>query len=144
MADEFHNRDFPCARIVPNGQGYTSLPSVSQICSVVDSETALALANWDTYINRSFDSWNDINGGTYTPLIAKKAYRLMRTHRNIDILFPYLAIFLSEYMLAAELVKFLKTRGEVLLFHHRRDPPKLTKLLARDAENQVQKASSGR
>lgn len=58
MANEFHNRDFPCASIVPSGQGYANLPPVSQTCSVVGSEAGLAFVNGDNYIGKSFDYWN--------------------------------------------------------------------------------------
>lgn len=58
MANEFHHREFPCASMVPSGQGYTNLPSASQICSVVGSEAGSAFVNGDDYINRSFDYWN--------------------------------------------------------------------------------------
>lgn len=55
MANEFHERDFPCASMVPTGQGYANLPSVSQICSVVGSGVGSAIANGDSYISKSFD-----------------------------------------------------------------------------------------
>ncbi|EZF59034.1 hypothetical protein H104_07781 [Trichophyton rubrum CBS 289.86] len=47
------------------------------------------------------------------------------------------ALFFSDFVLAAEIARPPKTRGEVLLFHHRSVPTKLVKLLSRDAENHV-------
>ena len=58
MANEFHDREFPCAQIVPQGPDYTSLPSASQICSVVGAEPGSSVVNGDNYINLSFDYWN--------------------------------------------------------------------------------------
>ncbi|EFQ98073.1 multidrug resistance protein CDR1 [Nannizzia gypsea CBS 118893] len=120
MANEFHNRDFPCASIVPSGKWYTNLPSVSQVCSVVGSEAGLAFVNGDNYISKSFDYWN------------------VHKWRNIGILCAFLAFFFPAYVLAAELAKPPKTRGEILLFHSCKGLPKPGKELARDAESQVQ------
>lgn len=58
MANEFHNRDFPCAQMVPQGPGYDSLPSASQICSVIGAEAGSSMVNGDRYINMSFKYYN--------------------------------------------------------------------------------------
>lgn len=58
MANEFHDREFLCASMVPSGQGYAGLSSASQICSVVGAEVGSAMVNGDSYINMSFDYWN--------------------------------------------------------------------------------------
>lgn len=54
MANEFHNRKFPCARIVPQGSGYEGLPPESQTCAVVGAEQGSSIADGDRYINLSF------------------------------------------------------------------------------------------
>ncbi|EGE02462.1 ABC drug exporter AbcA [Trichophyton equinum CBS 127.97] len=64
MANEFHNRDFPCVSIVPSGQGYANLPPVSQTCSVVGSEAGLAFVNGDNYIGKSLITGTHIHGDT--------------------------------------------------------------------------------
>ncbi|KAL4812296.1 ABC-2 type transporter-domain-containing protein [Aspergillus spinulosporus] len=116
MANEFHGRDFPCASMVPTGEGYASLPSASQICSVVGSEVGSAIVNGDSYIGKSFDYWN------------------VHKWRNIGIICAFLAFFFPAYVLAAELAKPPKTRGKILVFRRgkgllRRDQPS-------DAESQ--------
>lgn len=58
MANEFHNREFLCASMVPSGQGYAGLPPASQICSVVGADAGSAIVNGDNYINLAFDYWN--------------------------------------------------------------------------------------
>ncbi|KKZ67843.1 ATP-binding cassette, subfamily G (WHITE), member 2, PDR [[Emmonsia] crescens] len=100
MANEFHNRDFPCANLVPRGPDYEALPSISQICAVVGSEAGSAFVNGDSYINMSFSFSN-----------AHK-------WRNIGIMFAFLAFFVPVYLLAAELAKPPKAKGEVLVFRH--------------------------
>ncbi|KAL4745768.1 hypothetical protein BDW72DRAFT_211010 [Aspergillus terricola var. indicus] len=116
MANEFHDRDFPCASMVPTGEEYTSLPSVSQICSVVGSEVGSAVVNGDSYIGRSFDYWN------------------VHKWRNIGIICAFLAFFFPAYVLAAELAKPPKTRGEILVFRRGKGYPKRERPL--DAESQ--------
>ncbi|KAJ6149147.1 hypothetical protein N7471_000346 [Penicillium samsonianum] len=120
MANEFHHREFPCVGMVPSGQGYTNLPSESHICSVVGSEAGSAFVNGDNYINRSFDYWN------------------VHKWRNIGILCAFLAFFFPAYVLAAELAKPPKTRGEILVFRRNKGSPKPEKALSLDAENQLQ------
>lgn len=58
MVNEFHNREFSCAQMVPNGPGYADLPSASQICSVVGAQSGSLMVNGDNYINLSFGYWN--------------------------------------------------------------------------------------
>lgn len=58
IINEFHGREFPCAQFVPQGPGYQSLQSASQICAVVGAEPGSRVVNGDNYINLSFDFWN--------------------------------------------------------------------------------------
>lgn len=58
MANEFHAREFPCAQMVPQGPGYDSLPSASQICSVIGAEVGSSMVDGDRYINMSFSYYN--------------------------------------------------------------------------------------
>jgi ATP-binding cassette subfamily G (WHITE) protein 2 (PDR) len=132
MANEFHERDFPCASMVPTGQGYANLPSASQICSVVGSEVGSALVNGDSYISKSFDYWNvhkwRLVNSKNTIDTEGQCTNGSRSNRNIGILCGFLAIFFPTYVLAAELAKPPKTRGEILVFgrgkgFHRREQP---------------------
>jgi ABC-type multidrug transport system permease subunit len=58
MANEFHNREFPCAQMVPRGGSYDDLPPESRICAVVGAEPGSNVVNGDRYINMSFDYSN--------------------------------------------------------------------------------------
>lgn len=58
MANEFHNREFPCAQMVPRGPGYDDLPPESRICAVVGAEPGSNVVSGDRYINMSFDYSN--------------------------------------------------------------------------------------
>lgn len=54
MANEFHDRDFPCSNMVPRGPGYDGLPPESQMCSSVGAEAGVSVVNGDRYIAQSF------------------------------------------------------------------------------------------
>lgn len=58
MANEFHNREFPCAQMVPRGPGYDDLAPESRICAVVGAEPGSNVVSGDRYINMSFDYSN--------------------------------------------------------------------------------------
>lgn len=58
MANEFHDREFPCIELVPTGPGYENISTASQICSVVGAEAGSSIVDGDRYINLSFDYWN--------------------------------------------------------------------------------------
>lgn len=58
MANEYHNREFPCADLVPIGPGYEDLPSASQICSVVGAQTGSTMVLGDNYMNLSYNCYN--------------------------------------------------------------------------------------
>ncbi|KZZ87543.1 ABC-2 type transporter [Moelleriella libera RCEF 2490] len=101
MANEFHGREFGCARMVPQGPGYEQLPSTSQICSVVGAAPGSSIVNGDSYINMAFDYYNS------------------HKWRNVGILCAFTVGFFAAYLLAAELARPPKAKGEVLVF--RRD-----------------------
>ncbi|PGH10327.1 hypothetical protein GX51_00084 [Blastomyces parvus] len=119
MANEFHNRDFPCASLVPRGPGYEDLPSISRICSVVGSEAGSSFVSGDSYINTSFSYSND------------------HKWRNIGIMFAFLAFFVPAYLLAAELAKPPKAKGEVLVFRRTKAFTTMDKKIPVDPENQL-------
>lgn len=58
MANEFHNRQFACAQIVPQGPGYENVPADAQICSVVGAVPGSSMVSGDNYINQSFNYYN--------------------------------------------------------------------------------------
>jgi ABC-type multidrug transport system permease subunit len=137
MANEFHGRDFPCASMVPSGPGYTALPSASQVCSVVGSVVGSTIVNGDDYIGKSFDyhnvhKWRSVN--------AKKSQEICRltrsSDRNIGILFAFVVFLFPAYILAAELAKPPKTRGEILVFSRIRGFLGPRNMQTVDSENQ--------
>ncbi|KAH8686519.1 ABC-2 type transporter-domain-containing protein [Ilyonectria robusta] len=104
MANEFHAREFPCAQMIPKGPGYDSLPSASQICSVIGAEVGSSMVNGDRYINMSFNYYNS------------------HKWRNIGILCLFLVAFFFAYIVSAEFAKPPKSKGEVLVFRKGKMP----------------------
>ncbi|KAK7228244.1 hypothetical protein V2G26_000414 [Clonostachys chloroleuca] len=98
MANEFHDRQFPCAVVVPQGPGYEDLPADSQVCSSVGALPGSTTVDGDRYINLAFSYYN-----------AHK-------WRNVGILCGFLVFFFGVYILAAEYSKPPKSKGEVLVF----------------------------
>jgi ATP-binding cassette, subfamily G (WHITE), member 2, PDR len=105
MANEFHGREFSCARIVPQGSGYEGLPPESRICSVVGSGPGSLFVNGDRYINLSFD------------------YYYSHKWRNVCILCGFIIFFFITYLRTAELSRPPRTMGEVLVFRRGPMPP---------------------
>ncbi|KAG7142602.1 ABC multidrug transporter C like protein [Verticillium longisporum] len=118
MANEFHDREFPCEGIIPYGTGYDILPSDSTVCPVVGALPGSATVQGDRYINMAF------------------AYYHGNKWRNIGILIAFLIFFLSAYTTAAEFAKPPKSKGEVLVFPKGKLPSESTKTAAGDLEGQ--------
>ncbi|KAM5361174.1 hypothetical protein ACJZ2D_013256 [Fusarium nematophilum] len=109
MASEFHNREFPCAQMVPRGPGYDGLPAESAICAVVGAQPGSSFVDGDRYINMSFD------------------YDNAHKWRNIGILCGFLVAFFFTYVVSAEFAKPPQSKGEVLVFRKGKMPPSLEK-----------------
>ncbi|KAH7142621.1 ABC-2 type transporter-domain-containing protein [Dactylonectria estremocensis] len=118
MANEFHNREFPCSQMVPQGPGYDKLPVESRICAVVGAEPGSSLVNGDRYINMSFDYYN------------------VHKWRNVGILCGFLVAFFFAYAISAEYAKPPQSKGEVLVFRKGKMPPSLEKSGCADVETQ--------
>ncbi|PVH97817.1 hypothetical protein DM02DRAFT_730276 [Periconia macrospinosa] len=118
MANEFHNREFPCASMVPQGPGYEGLAPASRICSVVGARAGEAFVNGDEYIRLTFGYLN-----------ANK-------WRNIGILFAYLTGLFCLYITAAELSKPPKGQGEYLVFRRGAVPHSAAKNASRYASDE--------
>ncbi|KAM0267314.1 hypothetical protein ACHAPA_006094 [Fusarium lateritium] len=119
MANEFHNREFPCATMVPQGPGYENLPADSRVCSVVGAMPGSTMVDGDRFINESYKYYNE------------------NKWRNVGILIAFLVGFLIFYMFAAEHAKPPRSRGEVLVFRKGRMPPTFEKTKEGDAEAQM-------
>lgn len=55
MANEFHGRNFQCAKMIPFGGAYSSLPPELQICTVVGAVAGSSTVNGDDYIEGSYE-----------------------------------------------------------------------------------------
>ncbi|KAL2689041.1 hypothetical protein Neosp_003092 [[Neocosmospora] mangrovei] len=118
MANEFHNREFPCASMVPRGPGYDDLPPASRICAVVGAEPGSNVVSGDRYINMSFD------------------YSNAHKWRNVGILCGFLVAFFLAYIVSAEYAKPPRSKGEVLVFRKGKMPPSLKESGKGDSEAQ--------
>ncbi|KAF4949226.1 hypothetical protein FSARC_13532 [Fusarium sarcochroum] len=118
MANEFHNREYACATMVPQGPGYGDLPADSRICSVIGARPGSSMVNGDNYINESYNYYN-----------AHK-------WRNVGILLGFLLGFLVIYGFAAEHAKPPRSKGEILVFRKGRMPPSFEKTEKPDVEAQ--------
>lgn len=58
MANEFHNRQFPCATMVPMGPGYEDAAITSQVCSALGAVAGTNMVEGDAYIGLSFEYYN--------------------------------------------------------------------------------------
>ncbi|KAF9767044.1 hypothetical protein IL306_000446 [Fusarium sp. DS 682] len=118
MASEFHNRQFACASMVPQGPGYDGVPANSRICSVVGAQPGSSMVDGDRYINMSYDYYNS------------------NKWRNIGILLGFLGGFLVLYIIAAEHAKPPRSKGEILVFRKGRMPHSFEKTKG-DVETQA-------
>ncbi|KAM0548418.1 hypothetical protein ACHAPJ_009904 [Fusarium lateritium] len=119
MANEFHNREFACETMVPQGPGYEGLPADSRICSVIGARPGSSMVNGDNYINESY------------------AYYNAHKWRNVGILLGFLVGFLVIYGFAAEHAKPPRSKGEILVFRKGKMPPSFEKTQKSDVEAQT-------
>jgi ABC-type multidrug transport system ATPase subunit len=98
MINEFHGRDFPCSRYVPQGDGYDGISGINRICTAVGSVAGATTTNGDAFMNSSYEYY------------AKNKWR------NLGILIAFICGFCAFYIIAAEKVSEKKSKGEVLVF----------------------------
>ncbi|KAI5860920.1 ABC-2 type transporter-domain-containing protein [Durotheca rogersii] len=102
MANEFHGREFPCTGFVPNplvpGYGFADVGPNNRACSSPGSVPGRDTVNGDAYINSAF------------------RYYYENRWRNFGIVVAFVVLFLTTYLVAAELVSAKKSKGEVLVF----------------------------
>ncbi|KAI5455973.1 ABC-2 type transporter-domain-containing protein [Mariannaea sp. PMI_226] len=116
MVNEFHDRDFQCTEMIPQGPGYENLPAGSQTCAAVGAKAGDMLVNGDRYLNLSFK------------------YYHAHKWRNVGILCGFLIAFFILYMISAESAKPPRSKGEVLVFKKGKGPLKTSG----DVESQQQ------
>lgn len=103
-ANEFqsHNREVPCARLIPSGPGYQTILPQNQVCPVTGSTPGTNLVSGDRYIELSFN------------------YHYSHLWRNYGILIGYFLFFFLLYGIAVEFVpQVAKGKGDILIFLRR-------------------------
>ncbi|KAF3987476.1 hypothetical protein FT663_04430 [Candidozyma haemuli var. vulneris] len=100
ITNEFHDRNFPCASMVPRGGSYPEVgPNV--VCGVVGAVPGSPTVNGDAYIGLSFEYYNS------------------HKWRNWGILVAYTLFFLCVYITLVEYNKGAMQNGEILVFQHK-------------------------
>lgn len=114
VANEFHNREFPCSAAVPRGPGYP-VSGEHVVCAEVGAQPGSATVNGDAYIGLSFEYFNS------------------HRWRNWGILVAFTLCFLLVYLVLVEINKGAMQKGEVLVFQH--SALKKEKQYLKDLEN---------
>ncbi|OQE34548.1 hypothetical protein PENCOP_c017G05487 [Penicillium coprophilum] len=104
MVNEFHDRYFECAAVVPSGGQYESVSMDHRICSTVGAQSGSTSVSGSLYLSQSF------------------GYLKKNLWRNLGILFAFLIFFMFTYLLATEYISEKKSKGEVLLFRRGHQP----------------------
>ncbi|KAM3455693.1 hypothetical protein NHJ6243_008442 [Beauveria neobassiana] len=104
MINEFHNRDFPCVNYVPAGPRYTEVGASNTVCSTVGSIPGNSYVRGDDYMESAYH------------------YHAEYKWRNIGIIFAFMVILTSVYLIATEFVTEKKSKGEILVFRRGRGP----------------------
>lgn len=98
MANEFHDRNFPCTQFIPSGPTYNNVPAVHRVCTVVGSVAGQTSVNGSAYLKGSYE------------------YYWSHRWRNFGIVIAFIFFFLFTYLLACEFNKGSMQRGEITLF----------------------------
>ncbi|KAJ5600815.1 hypothetical protein N7450_001882 [Penicillium hetheringtonii] len=104
MVNEFHDRTFECAMVIPSGGFYDGLSMANRICSTVGAEAGSTEVSGSLYLEMSFD------------------YVKSHLWRNMGIMIGFLIFFAAVHLLATEYISEQKSKGEVLLFRQGHQP----------------------
>ncbi|KAJ5381155.1 uncharacterized protein N7496_003583 [Penicillium cataractarum] len=104
MVNEFHDRTFPCADVIPSGGQYDGISMENRICSTVGAESGSTLVSGSLYLELSFE------------------YVKSHLWRNIGILIGFMVFFALCHLLTTEYISEQKSKGEVLLFQRGQQP----------------------
>ncbi|KAF3401994.1 ABC transporter CDR4 [Penicillium rolfsii] len=106
MVNEFHDRTFPCASLVPSGGQYDDISMENRICSTVGAEPGSTLVSGSLYLELSFE------------------YVKSHLWRNMGILIAFMVFFAFCHLFTTEFISEQKSKGEVLLFRRGHQPKK--------------------
>ncbi|KAG5925530.1 hypothetical protein E4U42_004205 [Claviceps africana] len=106
VANEFHNRDFPCSEIVPP---YSPNIGDSWVCSVAGAVPGQYTVSGDAFIASSYE------------------YSYSHVWRNFGILVGFLLFFLTAYLATVELNSATSSSAEALVFRRGHAPAYLLK-----------------
>ncbi|KAK8017797.1 hypothetical protein PG993_014123 [Apiospora rasikravindrae] len=109
IANEFHNREVPCAMTIPAGPGYSPPVGDSFICSVVGAKPGENFVSGDAYIASNYN------------------YYYSHLWRNFGIMIAFWIAFLVMYAVATEINSATDSSAETLVFQRGHIPSYLLK-----------------
>jgi ABC-type multidrug transport system permease subunit/ABC-type multidrug transport system ATPase subunit len=106
IVNEFHGREFRCVDFIPSTaySEYANVSSANQVCSSVGSVPGQPFVSGDAYTESAFN------------------YQWGHRWRNFGIVIAFIILFLTTYMVCAELVSEKKSKGEVLMYRRGHKP----------------------
>lgn len=98
MANEFHDRQWPCTTLIPSGSDYANSSITNRVCSVLGSEFGESTVSGDKYLAVAYE------------------YYWSHRWRNFGIIVGFCIFFLITYLIACEINTGSMQRGEITLF----------------------------
>lgn len=98
LANELHDRNFPCTMFVPMGPPYANATAVQRACAVPGALPGQDFVNGDMLIGAAY------------------GYYHSNMWRNCGILIAFAVFFCAVYILAAEYLLMGQSKGEILVF----------------------------
>jgi len=116
MANEFHNRQFPCLSFIPLGPTYVNATGTQRSCSVAGGLPGSTSIDGDAYIGNVYGYYYS-HLWRYVPLSNDRPrLSVLTSSRNFGIMIAFILFFMVAYLLAAEKVSFEESKGEVLIY----------------------------
>nr|ODN88907.1 ATP-binding cassette transporter [Cryptococcus depauperatus CBS 7855] len=101
LINEYHNRTFACATLVPTGPGYQGVSNEQRVCASMGSVAGSSVVDGDRYL---YTAYSYIHGHKW---------------RNYAILLGFLVFFSLVHFASTEYITEKKSKGEVLVFPRR-------------------------
>jgi ATP-binding cassette subfamily G (WHITE) protein 2 (PDR) len=98
MANEFHDRNFPCTQFIPSGGAYETVDPIHRVCAVAGSVAGQTSVSGTVFIKQTYQ------------------YEYKNRWRNFGIVIAFIVFFLLTYLVACEYNKGSMQRGEIALF----------------------------